>query len=61
MQAPGDPAAEYGTSEDCLYPNIWKASGTAAGKKPVMVWIYGGAAKKGCPRRTGGRCRHTDK
>ncbi|MBE6373426.1 MAG: hypothetical protein E7055_15330 [Lentisphaerae bacterium] len=43
VQAPGDPAAEYGTGEDCLYLNIWKADEAAAGKKPVMVWIYGGA------------------
>lgn len=43
VQAPGDPAAEYGTGEDCLYLNIWKADEAAAGNKPVMVWIYGGA------------------
>ena len=29
--------------EDCLYLNIWKIHETEAGKKPVMVWIYGGA------------------
>jgi len=28
IQEPGDPAAEYGTSEDCLYLNVWKAAGS---------------------------------
>ena len=42
IQEPGDPATEYGTSEDCLYLNVWRAD-EAAAKKPVIVWIYGGA------------------
>ena len=29
--------------EDCLYLNVWKAGDASAGKKPVMVWIHGGA------------------
>ncbi len=29
--------------EDCLYLNIWKADNGSAEKKPVMVWIHGGA------------------
>lgn len=30
-------------SEDCLYLNVWRPVGAAAGAKlPVMVWIYGG-------------------
>ncbi len=32
-----------GSSEDCLYLNLWKpAGGTAKSKLPVMVWIHGG-------------------
>lgn len=37
-----EPASVYVQGEDCLYLNIWKAEG-AAEKKPVMVWIHGGA------------------
>ena len=29
--------------EDCLYLNVWKADGNGTEKKPVMVWIHGGA------------------
>ena len=47
FQAPGDPAGEYGQSEDCLYLNIWRADETGAQKKPVMVWIYGGGFETG--------------
>ena len=42
VQEVGDPAAEYGTGEDCLYLNVWKADKEAAKKKPVIVWIFGG-------------------
>ncbi|WP_295917568.1 carboxylesterase family protein [uncultured Anaerovibrio sp.] len=31
--------------EDCLYLNVWKSAST--GKKPVMVWIHGGAFEAG--------------
>ena len=33
--------------EDCLYLNIWKADDKSAQKKPVMVWIHGGAFEAG--------------
>ena len=29
--------------EDCLYLNVWKAEDKSDEKKPVMVWIHGGA------------------
>jgi len=31
-----------GSSEDCLYLNVWTAAKSASEKRPVMVWIYGG-------------------
>jgi para-nitrobenzyl esterase len=30
-------------SEDCLYLNVWTGAKKAGEKRPVMVWIYGGA------------------
>lgn len=40
--APG--TISEGSSEDCLYLNLWKPAGTQAEEKlPVMVWIHGGA------------------
>src|SRR5262245_6362547 len=30
-------------SEDCLYLNVWTAAASAAERRPVMVWSYGGA------------------
>jgi para-nitrobenzyl esterase len=33
-------------SEDCLYLNVWTA-GKAGEKRPVMVWIHGGALTRG--------------
>ena len=35
-------ASLYVQGEDCLYLNVWKADDSAK-KKPVMVWIHGGA------------------
>ncbi|HAQ20203.1 MAG TPA: carboxylesterase [Prolixibacteraceae bacterium] len=35
---------QAGSSEDCLFLNIWKPAGVAKNAKlPVMVWIHGGA------------------
>lgn len=47
----GNPSFEVGSmydlSEDCLYLNVWTADDAAATKKPVMVWIHGGAFESG--------------
>jgi para-nitrobenzyl esterase len=45
---PGD-AAPLGVTpaEDCLYVNLWLPQSGAAGKLPVMVWIYGGGFVNG--------------
>ena len=37
----------YPQGEDCLYLNVWKADDASAEKKPVMVWIHGGAYEIG--------------
>jgi para-nitrobenzyl esterase len=34
-------------SEDCLYLNVWTAARSASERRPVMVWIYGGAYTEG--------------
>ncbi|HYE74629.1 MAG TPA: carboxylesterase family protein, partial [Blastocatellia bacterium] len=34
-------------SEDCLCLNVWTAAKSANEKRPVMVWIYGGAFNEG--------------
>ena len=41
-------AAPLGTTpaEDCLYANVWRPAG-AAGRLPVLVWIYGGGFVNG--------------
>ena len=36
----------YVQGEDCLYLNVWKAADNGT-KKPVMVWIHGGAYEMG--------------
>ena len=46
----GNPSFEVGSlyylDEDCLYLNIWKSDEPST-KKPVMVWIHGGAFESG--------------
>ena len=46
----GNPSFEVGSlyylSEDCLYLNVFKADESST-KKPVMVWIHGGAFESG--------------
>ncbi|HVF94567.1 MAG TPA: carboxylesterase family protein, partial [Sphingomonas sp.] len=34
-------------SEDCLFLNVWTADPRAAAKKPVMLYIHGGAYSNG--------------
>jgi para-nitrobenzyl esterase len=41
MQNANGPAAQP-ASEDCLYLNVWTVAKSAAERRPVMVWIYGG-------------------
>ena len=41
MSAMTGAPANFG--EDCLYLNVWTAAKTAGEKRPVMVWIHGGA------------------
>ncbi|MDH3292279.1 MAG: carboxylesterase family protein [Gemmatimonadota bacterium] len=40
----GSGAIAEGSSEDCLFLNIWRPAGATQGAElPVMVWIHGGA------------------
>jgi hypothetical protein len=34
-------------SEDCLYLNVWTSAASAAEKRPVFVYIYGGGFSRG--------------
>jgi len=43
----GQRGSLYPQGEDCLHLNIWKADDTGDQKKPVMVWIHGGAYEVG--------------
>lgn len=52
LQAPYPEGSFYAsplgeTSEDCLYLNVWTAAEDASEKRPVMVWIHGGALTRG--------------
>ena len=44
---PGAPGADRKQSEDCLYLNVWAASGPKAPKRPVMFYIHGGGFQFG--------------
>ena len=46
MQSAAGPNAQP-ASEDCLYLNVWTPAKSAADRRPVMVWIYGGAFTSG--------------
>ena len=46
----------YPQSEECLFLNIWKSETNQSTKKPVMVWVHGGAFEIGStaePREEG--------
>ena len=50
--APG--SIQAGSSEDCLFLNIWRPAGAAKNAKlPVMVWIHGGAFVDGSGNTSG--------
>lgn len=36
-------AADVATSEDCLYLNVWTPGVGDGARRPVMVWVHGGA------------------
>src|SRR5215831_9751040 len=48
---PDSPKAD----EDCLYLNVWTGAVRADERRPVMVWIFGGAYTEGA-----GSSRHND-
>jgi para-nitrobenzyl esterase len=50
----GPGTISQGSSEDCLYLNVWRPAGTRQGAKlPVMVWIHGGAFVGGSGNTSG--------
>jgi len=51
VDMPDSPRAD----EDCLYLNVWTGATRASERRPVMVWIFGGAYTEGA-----GSSRHND-
>jgi para-nitrobenzyl esterase len=51
VDLPDSPKAD----EDCLYLNVWTGATRASERRPVMVWIFGGAYTEGA-----GSSRHND-
>src|SRR5215475_2447687 len=51
VDLPDSPKAD----EDCLYLNVWTGAVRADERRPVMVWIFGGAYTEGA-----GSSRHND-
>jgi len=51
VDMPDSPKAD----EDCLYLNVWTGATRANERRPVMVWIFGGAYTEGA-----GSSRHND-
>ena len=47
VQPEAELSSLYYQGEDCLYLNVWKPAKVSAGKKPVIVWIHGGAYEYG--------------
>lgn len=41
------PASRLGSSEDCLYLNVWTKGLGDGAKRPVMVWLHGGGYDQG--------------